>query len=73
MDSYCSDAIDVHHADSSSLTAAAAAGLLAGVDIDCGPYYQAHLPSAVDKGLVSEADIDSAAVRILTHQFKLGA
>jgi beta-glucosidase-like glycosyl hydrolase len=67
-----SDAIDSHRMYSSNLTAAAAAGLLAGVDIDCGPYYQAHLPAAVEQGLISEADIDVAALRILTHQFKLG-
>lgn len=42
------------------------------MDIDCGPYYQAHLPAAVEQGLVSEADIDAAALRVLTHQFKLG-
>ena len=47
--------------------------VLAGVDLDCGPYYMNHLPAAVAQGLLSEAVVDAAALRVLVHQFKLGA
>jgi len=70
------DAIDNNRhsmSNTMNLTEAAAAGLLAGVDLDCGPYYQVHLPAAVQQGLVSEADIDDAALRVLVHHFKLGS
>ena len=66
------DAIDNHHTESTNLTEAAARGLIAGVDLDCGPYYMNHLPAAVQQGLVSEAVVDAAALRVLVHQFKLG-
>ena len=66
------DAIDNHRTVSANLTEAAARALIAGVDLDCGPYYMNHLPAAVAQGLVSEAVVDAAALRVLVHQFKLG-
>ena len=65
-------AIDNHRTASANLTEAAARGLIAGLDVDCGPYYMNHLPAAVAEGLVSEAVVDAAALRVLVHQFKLG-
>jgi len=68
------DAIDNNHRSiSANETEAAALGLIAGVDLDCGPYYMNHLPAAVAQGLVSEAVVDAAVQRVLVHQFRLGA
>ncbi len=59
-----------HHA-APSRKAAAAAALRAGTDLDCGSAYRA-LGSAVDDGLVGEADLDRALVRLYTARFRLG-
>jgi beta-glucosidase len=54
-----------------SLEAAAAASLKAGVDISCGPEYHS-LVQALGEGLVTQADIDRALVRLFTARFRLG-
>jgi beta-glucosidase len=59
-----------HHA-ASSPEAAAAAALRAGTDLDCGRGYAA-LGSALASGLVAEADLDRALVRLFTARFRLG-
>ncbi|MFB9057377.1 glycoside hydrolase family 3 C-terminal domain-containing protein [Mariniflexile ostreae] len=52
---------------------AAKAALQAGLDLECGnDIYARHLLMAYEKGLVSKADIDKAASRVLTARFKLG-
>jgi xylan 1,4-beta-xylosidase len=52
--------------------AAAAAALNAGTDLDCGTYYQLHLPGAYDEGRFDDAVIDQALVRIYSAQIRLG-
>ena len=39
---------------------AAAMGLTSGVDSDCGGMYQSHLMTALEKGLLTEYDLDKA-------------
>jgi beta-glucosidase len=51
---------------------AAAAGLKAGVDIDCGSAYQRSTIDALNKGLITIADIDKALVNIFTIRMRLG-
>jgi beta-glucosidase len=54
-----------------SLAEAAAAAVKAGTDLTCGSEYKA-LPEAVKAGLLTEADMDRALVRLFTARFKLG-
>lgn len=51
---------------------ATAAGLLAGVDTDCGGEYQAHVLEALEKGLITMADIDRALINMMTIRMRLG-
>jgi beta-glucosidase len=55
-----------------TLEEAAAAGLKAGVDIDCGSIYQRSTTNALNKGLITMADIDRALVNIFTIRMRLG-
>jgi len=50
---------------------AAAQALKAGTDLECGVDYK-NLVAAVERGLLTEADIDVAIKRIFTARFKLG-
>ena len=43
-----------------------------GVDYNCGALYRTNLLKAVKQGAVNESDIDRAAARLLSMQFKLG-
>ncbi len=65
-----SDIFATHHV-APSAAAAAAAALRAGTDLDCGRAYAALGP-ALAGGLVSEADLDRALVRLFTARFRLG-
>jgi len=49
----------------------AAAAVKAGTDLECGVDYR-HLMTAVERGLLTETDIDVAVKRIFTARFKLG-
>ena len=51
---------------------ATAAGLKAGVDSDCGSVYQRFALSALDKGLITEADMDRALVNMFTVRMRTG-
>ena len=51
---------------------AVAAGVLGGLDVDCGESYSA-IPTAVRMGILPEAALRAAARRFLTTQFALGA
>jgi beta-glucosidase len=66
-----SDVFATHHAEP-SLEAAAAAALRAGTDLDCGRAF-ATLAGALGRGLVTEAEIDRALVRLFTARFRLGS
>jgi len=50
---------------------AAAQAVKAGTDLECGSEYK-NLKAALDRGLLTEADIDVAVKRIFTARFKLG-
>ena len=54
-----------------SREAAAAAALRAGTDLDCGQAYRA-LKQAIARGLIGEADLDDALVRLFAVRFRLG-
>ncbi len=51
---------------------ATALGLKAGVDSDCGRVYQASAISALEKGLMTMADIDRALVNVFTIRMRTG-
>ena len=46
--------------------------LKAGADLNCGTYYQTHLPNAFAQGLFDESVIDTALTRLFSAQIKLG-
>ncbi len=50
---------------------AAAQALKAGTDLECGVDYH-HLTEALKKGLITEADIDRSARRVMLARFRLG-
>ncbi|MGB8358942.1 MAG: glycoside hydrolase family 3 C-terminal domain-containing protein [Bacteroidales bacterium] len=50
---------------------AAAQALRAGTDLECGVDYN-YLPESLKRGLITEAEIDRAARRLMTARFKLG-
>ncbi|MCQ2182606.1 MAG: glycoside hydrolase family 3 C-terminal domain-containing protein [Bacteroidales bacterium] len=56
------------HPDAASASADA---VLSGTDVECGTSYKA-LSEAIEKGLISEADIDVNVRRILRSRFQLG-
>ena len=51
---------------------ATAAGLKAGVDSDCGSIYQRYALSALEKGLITEADMDRALVNMFEIRMRTG-
>lgn len=56
------------HPDAASASAEA---VLSGTDLDCGSSY-ASLMESVDKGLITEKDIDVSIIRLLKARFELG-
>ena len=50
---------------------ASAKAILAGTDVECGSEYK-HLPEAVRRGEVKEADLDKSLRRLLIARFELG-
>jgi len=62
-----------NHKVSSDETHAAAKGVLAGTDVECGfGYAFGKLPQAIEKGLVSEDEINTHLMRVLVGRFDLG-
>jgi beta-glucosidase len=51
---------------------ATAMGLITGVDSDCGGEYQAHALTALQRGLISETDIDRALINMFAIRMRLG-
>jgi beta-glucosidase len=64
------DIFAAHHA-APTPEAAAAMALRAGTDLDCGRAYAALRP-ALAHGLVTQAELDRALVRLFTARFRLG-
>ncbi|MBI1934027.1 MAG: glycoside hydrolase family 3 C-terminal domain-containing protein [Ignavibacteriales bacterium] len=62
------------HKVSSTPTHAASKGVLAGTDIECqwNKHNYKKLPEAVEKGLLSEEDINERLIRVLIGRFDLG-
>lgn len=50
---------------------ASADAVISGTDLECGPIYKA-LRKAYDQGLITEATIDSAVVKLLDYRYRLG-
>ena len=65
------DDLHLHHHVTADATESAAMALKNGCDLSCMCTYQ-HLGEAVQRGLITEADIDAALGRLLTTRFKLG-
>ena len=51
---------------------AVAAAIKAGCDLNCGSVYSRYIPSTVEKGLLSEEDVNRALYRLLETRFRLG-
>jgi beta-glucosidase len=66
-----SDMVNGHHFAKSEAEATAM-GLKSGVDCDCGSVYQANAIASMEKGLISEADIDRALINLFTIRMRLG-
>ena len=62
---------DEHHKVTEDNAQSAALALRSGTDLNCGNSYPSLL-EAVERGLVTEADIDATLARLLTTRFKLG-
>jgi beta-glucosidase len=63
----------IHHGIAADLAEAAALALKAGVDIDImADAYRRGLPEALERGLVSMAEINAAVRRVLTLKERLG-
>ncbi len=69
----CGALADFHlgHAYTKDVVESAAAALKAGCDLSCVCTYE-HLPEAIERGLITEADIDQALIRTYITRFKLG-
>ncbi len=59
-----------HHTHATEAEAASDA-VLSGTDLECGPLLK-NLRKAYDQGLITEAAIDSAVMRLLEARFRLG-
>jgi beta-glucosidase len=61
-----------NHKVSSDALHAAAKGVLAGTDVECGSSVYKQIPEAVERGLIREEDIDRSLMRVLVDRFDLG-
>ncbi|MDR0543367.1 MAG: glycoside hydrolase family 3 C-terminal domain-containing protein, partial [Dysgonamonadaceae bacterium] len=60
-----------HHKVAATMEEAAVMAVKAGTDLNCGSTY-AHLIPAIEKGLITEAEIDVAVKRLMVARMKLG-
>ena len=61
------------HKSSSSPVTASAKATLAGTDVECGyGYAYKSIPEAVNRGLITEAEVDKHVIRLLEGRFDLG-
>lgn len=47
-------------------------GQLVGLDIDCGPYIQQYAMAAIEKGKLTQQDVDKAVKNLFTTRMRLG-
>lgn len=66
-----SDFLPGKHGTSADPQAAAADAVLTGTDLECGGEYR-HIPEAVRRGDLAEADVDRALSRLLIGRMELG-
>ncbi|WP_295732354.1 glycoside hydrolase family 3 C-terminal domain-containing protein [uncultured Muribaculum sp.] len=66
-----SDFLPGKHGTSADPQAAAADAVLTGTDLECGGEYR-HIPEAVKRGDLDEADVDRALRRLLIGRMELG-
>ena len=71
-DCWALDDIYKNHKVVETVEEAAAEALKAGTDLECGTNVYPHLLDAVEKGYITEADIDVSLKRLFTARFKLG-
>jgi len=69
----CGALTDIHanHHLAQDAVESAALALKRGCDLGCDCVYE-HIPEAIERGLITEADVDCALARTLTTRFKLG-
>ncbi|KAL4883164.1 glycoside hydrolase superfamily [Aspergillus karnatakaensis] len=60
------------HGYSANESAASAASILAGTDIDCGTSYQFHGEDSFEDGLVSRSEIERGVIRLYTNLIEAG-
>jgi beta-glucosidase len=60
-----------HHGVTTSFEESAALAVKAGCDLNCGCSYE-HVPAAVERGLLSEADLDVCVKRLMRARMRLG-
>jgi len=60
-----------NHKVTSSWEESAALAVKAGCDLNCGCAYE-HIPSAVEQGLIAEADLDVCLLRLFAARLELG-
>ena len=71
----CGAVSDFHqnHKTSSDAVHAAAAGTVAGTDVECGwAYVYRSIPEAVKRGFITEQEVDKHVMRLLEGRFDLG-
>jgi beta-glucosidase len=69
----CGALTDIHanHKVTKDAAESAALALLAGCDLGCDHVYN-YIPEAIERGLITEKDMDRALERTLTTRFRLG-
>lgn len=65
------DMVRGHHY-TESYEEAAALGIKSGVDTDCGNVYQSQALNALQKGMLTQDDIDKALINIFTIRMRIG-
>ena len=71
----CGAVSDFHetHKTSSDAVHGAAKGAIAGTDVECGyNYVYKSIPEAVQRGFITEAEVDKHVIRLLEGRFDLG-
>ncbi|MGC4093923.1 MAG: glycoside hydrolase family 3 C-terminal domain-containing protein [Polyangiaceae bacterium] len=63
--------IHEHHHVTKTFEESAALAVKMGCDLNCGCTYE-HIPSALEQGLISEADLDVCVKRLMLARMKLG-
>jgi beta-glucosidase len=71
-DCWAVDDIWKNHKIVATVEEASALAVRNGTELECGQSYAQALPVAVRKGLIGEAEIDDALVRLMTARFRLG-